>query len=60
MSRRKAKTNRKLEILNEINQIDKRLKKAWRKDNPEERSKLMSKRETLKSKLKQKQINKLR
>ena len=60
MSRRKAKTNRKLEILNEINKIDKRFKKAWRKDNPEERSKLMSKRETLKSKLKQKQINKLR
>ena len=60
MSKRKAKTNRKLEILNEINQIDKRLKKVWRKDNPEERSKLMSKRETLKSKLKQKQINKLR
>ena len=59
MSRRKAKTNRKLEILNEINQIDKRLKKAWRKDNPEERSKLMSQRETLKSKLKTK-INKLR
>ena len=54
MSRRKAKTNRKLEVLNEINQIDKRLKKAWRKDNPEERSKLMSQRETLKSKLKQK------
>ena len=60
MSRRKAKTNRKLEVLNEISKIDKRLKKAWRKDNPEERSKLMSKRETLKSKLKQKQINKLR
>ena len=59
MSRRKAKTNRKLEVLNEINQIDRRLKKAWRKDNPEERSKLMSKRETLKSKLKTK-INKLR
>ena len=59
MSRRKAKTNRKLEVLNEINQIDKRLKKAWRKDNPEERSKLMSRRETLKSKLKTK-INKLR
>jgi hypothetical protein len=59
MSRRKAKTNRKLEVLNEINQIDKRLKKAWRKDNPEERSKLMSQRETLKSKLKTK-INKLR
>jgi hypothetical protein len=59
MSRRKAKTNRKLEVLNEINQIDRRLKKAWRKDNPEERSKLMSQRETLKSKLKTK-INKLR
>ena len=59
MSRIKGKTNRKLEVLNEINQIDKRLKKAWRKDNPEERSKLMSQRETLKSKLKTK-INKLR
>ena len=59
MSRRKAKTNRKLEVLNEISKIDKRLKKAWRKDNPEERSKLMSQRETLKSKLKTK-INKLR
>ena len=59
MSRRKAKTNRKLEILNEISHIDKRLKKAWRKDNPEERSKLYAKRETLKSKLKTK-INKLR
>ena len=59
MSRKKAKTNRKLEVLNEINQIDKRLKKAWRKDNPEETSKLMSQRETLKSKLKTK-INKLR
>ena len=59
MSRKKAKTNRKLEVLNEINQIDKRLKKAWRKDNPEKRSKLMSQRETLKSKLKTK-INKLR
>ena len=59
MSRRKAKTNRKLEILNEISRVDKRFKKAWRKDNPEERSKLMSQRETLKSKLKTK-INKLR
>ena len=59
MSRRKAKTNRKLQILNEINHVDKRLKKAWRKNNPEERSKLMSQRETLKSKLKTK-INKLR
>jgi hypothetical protein len=52
MSKRKGKTNIKLEILNEINKIDKRMKKAWRKDNSEERSKLMSKRETLKSKLK--------
>ena len=59
MSRRKAKTNRKLEILNEINHIDRRLKKARRKDNPEERSILYSQRDTLKSKLKTK-INKLR
>ena len=33
MSRRKAKTNSKLETLSEISKIDKRLKKAWRKDN---------------------------
>ena len=60
MSRRKAKTNRKLEVLNEINKIDKRLKKAWRKDNPEERSKLYSQRETLKSKLKTPKIKEKR
>ena len=54
MSKRKGKTNRKLEILNEINNIDKRCKKAWRKDNPEERSKLRSQRNTLTAKLKTK------
>jgi len=54
MSKRKEKTNRKLEILNEINHIDKRLKKAWRKDDLEEKSKLRTKRNTLRSKLKTK------
>ena len=54
MSKRKEKTNRKLEILNEINYVDKRLKKFWRKNDPEERSKLYSKRNTLRNKLKTK------
>ena len=54
MSKRKGKTNTKLGILNELNYIDKRMKKAWRKDDAEERSKLTSKRNTLKSKLKTK------
>ena len=52
MSKRKEKTNRRLEILNEINYIDKRMKKAVRKDDTEEKSKLLSKRNTLRSKLK--------
>ena len=54
MSKKKGITNRKLEVLNEINHIDKRIKKAWKKDNPEERSKLLSQRNTLRSKLKTK------
>ena len=52
MSKRKEKTNRKLEILNEINQIDKRLKRF--KNNEEKISTLTSRRETLRSKLKTK------
>ena len=52
MSRRKEKTNRKLEILNEINYIDRRLKKV--KKNEEETSKLLTKRKTLTNKLKTK------
>ena len=52
MSKRKGKTNIKLEILSEINQIDKRLKRF--KNNEEKVSTLTSKRNTLKSKLKTK------
>ena len=50
MSERKGKTNIKLATLNEINQIDRRLKRV--KNNEEETSKLMSKRNTLRNKLK--------
>ena len=52
MSKRKEKTNRKLEILNEINQIDKRLKRF--KNNEEKVSTLSSRRNTLRTKLKTK------
>ena len=52
MSRKKAKTNRKLEVLNEINQIDRRLKKSKIKNSEEEYSKLISKRNILRNKLK--------
>jgi len=52
MSNRKGNTNRKLEALNEINSIDKKLKKF--KNDEEKTSALMSKRDTLRSKLKTK------
>ena len=52
MSKRNAKNKAKLVILNAINHLDKRLKKF--KNNTEETSKLMSQRNTLKSKLKTK------
>ncbi len=42
----------KLELLNEINQVDKKLKRF--KNNENEISKLMSRRDTLRSKLKTK------
>ena len=51
MSKRKEKTNIKLGYLNEINYIDRRLKK---KNNEEENSKLLKKRELLTNKLKTK------
>ena len=55
MSKRKEKTNRKLEILNEINYIDRRLKKFNGKGIlDEEADKLISKRKTLTNKLKTK------
>ena len=52
MSKRKGRTNIKLEILNEINQIDKRLKRF--KNNEEKVTTLTSRRNTLRSKLKTK------
>ena len=54
MSARKGKTNIKLATLNEINQIDRRLKKSKIRNDEEETSKLMSKRNTLRNKLKTK------
>ena len=52
MSKRKEKTNIRLEILNEINQIDKRLKRF--KNNEEKVITFTSRRDTLRSKLKTK------
>ena len=52
MSKRKEKTNIRLSYLNEINYIDKRLKK--KNNEEEERSKLLKKRELLTNKLKTK------
>ena len=52
MSKKKEKTNIKLAILNEINHIDKRLKRF--KNDKEETSKLISRRNILKNKLKTK------
>jgi len=52
MSRRKGKTNIRLATLDEINQIDKRLKRF--KNNEEKVAALMSKRNNLRNKLKTK------
>ncbi len=52
MSKRKGKTNIKLDYLDQINQIDKRLKKTKIKNNDEEKSKLLSKRQGLTQRLK--------
>ena len=52
MSRRKERTNIKLGYLNEINYIDRRMKRV--KNDEEERSKLLKKRELLTNKLKTK------
>ena len=52
MSRRKEKTNIKLSYLNEINYIDRRMKRV--KKDEEETSKLLKKRELLTNKLKTK------
>ena len=61
MSGRKGKTNMKLAVLDEINQIDRRLKKSKIRNDEEETSKLMSKRNTLREKLKtNRKLNKIR
>ena len=52
MSKRKERTNIKLGILDEINQIDKRIKRF--KNNEEKVTALVSKRNNLKNKLKTK------
>ena len=52
MSRRKEKTNIKLGYLNEINYIDRRMKRV--KKDEEETSRLLKKRELLTNKLKTK------
>ena len=52
MSKRNAKNKAKIAILDEINQIDKRLKRF--KNDEEETSKLVSRRDTLRDKLKTK------
>ena len=61
MSGRKGKTNMKLAVLDEINQIDRRLKKSKIRNNEEETSKLMSQRNKLREKLKtNRKLNKIR
>ena len=52
MSKRNAKNKAKIAVLNEINQIDKRLKRF--KNDEGETSKLVSRRDTLRDKLKTK------
>ena len=61
MSGRKGKTNMKLAVLDEINQIDRRLKKSKIRNDEEETSKLMSQRNKLREKLKtNRKLNKIR
>ena len=52
MSKRNARNKQKLEKLNEINYIDKRLKKNKVKNNEEAFNKLLSRRNTLRIQLK--------
>ena len=54
MSKRNAKNKARMTLLDEINQIDKRLKKKKVRENEEETSKLVSKRNTIRQKLKTK------
>tara|TARA_R100000781_G_C4040232_1_gene113711 strand:- start:513 stop:674 length:162 start_codon:yes stop_codon:yes gene_type:complete len=52
MSKKKSKTNMKLSALNELNAIDKRIKRF--KSNLEKVSQLLSQRDTIRTKLKTK------
>ena len=52
MSKRNARNKQKLEKVNEINYIDKRLKKNKVKNNEEAFNKLLSRRNTLRTQLK--------
>ena len=52
MSKRNAKNKAKLEKLNEINYIDRRLKRKKIRENEDELKKLMSRRNVLRTQLK--------
>ena len=52
MSKRNGRNKIRLGYLDEINQIDKRLKRKKVRENESERSKLISKRDLLRNKLK--------
>tara|TARA_B100000287_G_C20260743_1_gene633889 strand:+ start:108 stop:275 length:168 start_codon:yes stop_codon:yes gene_type:complete len=52
MSKRNGKNKTRLAYLDEINQIDKRLKKRKVRESEEETSKLVSKRNTIRQRLK--------
>tara|TARA_R100001244_G_scaffold43228_2_gene38834 strand:+ start:3284 stop:3451 length:168 start_codon:yes stop_codon:yes gene_type:complete len=52
MSKRNGKNKIRLENLNKINQIDKRLKRKKVRDNQDETSRLISQRKTIQQKLK--------
>ena len=54
MSKRNGRNKIKLGYLDDINKIDKRLKRKKVRENSDETSKLMSKRDTLRQKLKTK------
>ena len=54
MSKRNGRNKLKLENLDAINQIDKRLKRKKVRENSEETSKLIAKRNTIRQKLKTK------
>tara|TARA_R110002110_G_scaffold288836_2_gene503221 strand:+ start:280 stop:447 length:168 start_codon:yes stop_codon:yes gene_type:complete len=54
MSKRNGKNKIRLENLNKINSIDKRLKKKKVRENEDEFSKLISQRKTIQQKLKTK------